>query len=1325
MKRASQRRIRLCSSILLVLFLLAGVCAHAESLITKASTWRYAKGTAEASDPRSDWRNQDFDDSGWATGQAPFGYGEAGLNTTLGDMQNTYACFFLRKTFTVTSMPAELRLRAAADYDDGFIVWINGERVWDKCEPDGEPLYSSMAAMGHESGLFETNGLGAPGDYLEIGENVVAVQVFNAGIDSSDCVFDMALSSYNQVADTRFSADRGFYDAAFYVTISTDTAGATIRYTTDGTAPSASFGTAGGTNAVLHITSTTCLRVGAFKSGYEPTNIDTHTYIFLADVILQSGRPSGYPSKWGRTADGQIPADYDMDPDVRNDPNYGSAGVRNAMASLPSLSIVMDKVDMFGSAGVYNFNSNTSTENVEKATSVELIYPPGFPLKHAGGFQADCGITPHSHGPVYRPKRSFRLYFRREYGTTKLRYPFMESAVFHADSGADTFDRLVLRSGNNRAWTYPRIDTRFNVYVADQWGRTGQLDMSGYGCRGVYVHVYINGMYWGLYDVAERMDDFWAASYFGGEPEDWGWGNHGVGAEGWDVADPADDRWQYLVETLGGRDMTVAANYEEMKEYLDLEGFCDYITLQWYVGAGDWPDANFYYVNRNTPTPTPGRYLCWDPEWSWYERRGWCNDGAWVHPRFLTSGEGSLWPYSSTANKFQPKPFRSLIRNTDFRTLFADRVYKHLQNDGALIDQNSKARYSALCDRIEEGIIGEEARWGDHTCPWGVTNADNSVTTINRFGRNRYLYSGPAHDGAGHYLTNWYSARDYALGLMNGNGDRLITACKNQTMNGYKLYPSLDPPTFHQHGGAIATGFKLTLSNPNSTGTVYYTLDGTDPRVAGGARSGTRYTGALTLSKTTHVKARVYKSDSTWSAVHAATYNYTAHYDRIRITEILYNPLGGGEFEFVEVKNTGSAPRGLSDMSFKGVRYTFPPGTELGPGEFAVLASDEAVFTARYPGVKEAVAHFGVYAGRLDNGGERISLLDSDGVTVTSVRYNDKDPWPAAADGDGFALVAVDTAGDQDDPAKWRAGNLIGGSPGYDDGPAYRVVVSEALTHTDPPRKDAIELHNAGETAADIGGWYLSDSAADYRKFRIPAGTTLAAGGYAVFDETDFNADTNSPACFALDSHGDEVCLTHWDARGNLLYLAEARFGGAANGVAFARHVRSDGEPDFVAQSTPTTLGGANAYPQVGPVVINEIMYNPAGLSGEFVELLNIGGTAVKLYDPGNPATGWRLSAAVDYSFPQGTELSPGEIVLVVPTNEAAFRAQYPGVPGAVRIFGPYTGRLGNGGESLKLWQPDTPDAEGTPWLLVDRVQYNDNSPWPEGADGDGPSLER
>jgi len=1264
--------------LLALCFLMIGFLgfAHAATtIIPRGSNWKYLKGSAEASDPRSDWRLLDFADSGWSTGNLPLGYGLSGLGTTLSDMPNSYSTVFLRKTFTLTSVDTDLRLRALVDWDDGFILWINGERVLDKDEPDGTPLHTSMASDYHASGVFETEELPDPTEYLEVGQNVIAVQLFNKTLDSSDAKIDVELVSFSRVADTKFSHNRGFYDTPFSVTIVTATADATIRYTTDGTTPSATNGVPSVGSAIVSIPTTRCLRAAAFKGGWEPTDVDTQTYLFLEDVLDQPARPAGFPSAW-RSSEytssppqtvewpESVPAWYGMNAGMVSG---NRAAIKTSLQSIPTISLVMPVDHWFDKyVGVYrNCPSSqywTGDKSLfEREMSMEIIYPNG----QANDFQINCGIRPHSHIPT--SKRGFKIYFRGEYGATKLREPIFANAVHHGDTAAPSFDHLVLRQ-------------RESFAIADQWYRDSQISMNGFGARGEFYQVYINGLYWGFHFLIERPDDHWAASYFGGEDSDYFACHHGGKIPPvWravQMGDGDETRWRYFNDTVvqSEGNLGSATQYAKVKQYLNVSQYSDYMAVNLFASMHDWMYNNWYGGNRNVPAE-PAQYYCWDGDYCWNVDKTVWSDWGWQ----LTGGHeaGYLWT--------------RLNANINFRMAFADSVYRHCQH-GALTEANSQARWDALYDRAEPGILADTVRWADARMYYANKHWTNAAS--------------------------WRTLMDGKRAYIAGRRDRLYALLRTADGSRQPMYPLIDPPEFQQHGGTIGAGFRLTLTNPNgATGSIYYRLDGSDPRDEGGARSGSAVLiasgGSTALTRTTYVKSRVYKSNSTWSAAHACTFNYTAHYPNIKITEIMYNPLGGGDFEFLELKNISSSLTvGLSEMTFSGLRYTFAPGTELAAGQIIVLARNATAFESHY-----GFAPFGEYAGGLDNGGERIRLLDTDGMTITTVRYNDNSPWPEAADGDGYSLCFEGT-GDQDDPLKWRRSNLIGGSPGYDEDPLYDIVINEALTHTDLPQIDAVELYNAGAGSVNIGGWYLSDTVADYKKFQIPS-TALSAGDYAVFDETDFGS-------WALDSHGDEVYLTHWDGTGNLLYLAERAFGGAANGIAFGRHVRTDREVDFVAQSVSNTLGGANAYPLVGPVVINELMYNTLDPADpEYIELYNVSDSAVPLYDPAAPTNGWMLDGAVEYTFSSGDTIAAGEYILVVPTNETAFRAAYPDVPGGVQVFGPYTGRLDNGGESVKLWRPDTPDAEGVPRILVDRVKYDDDSLWVESPDGRGPSLER
>jgi hypothetical protein len=139
--------------------------------------------------------------------------------------------------------------------------------------------------------------------------------------------------------------------------------------------------------------------------------------------------------------------------------------------------------------------------------------------------------------------------------------------------------------------------------------------------------------------------------------------------------------------------------------------------------------------------------------------------------------------------------------------------------------------------------------------------------------------------------------------------------------------------------------------------------------------------------------------------------------------------------------------------------------------------------------------------------------------------------------------------------------------------------------------------------------------------------------------------------------------------------------------------------------------------------VINEVSYHPAVDFDEFVEIHNVSGSNVALYDAAFPTNTWRLSG-LSYSFSNNVSLPAGGYLLVVPISPSAFRSKY-SVPAAVQIVGPYAGVLQDSGERLRLERPDAPDTNGVPYILVDEVRYNDKLPWPTGADGDGPSLQR
>ena len=469
--------------------------------------------------------------------------------------------------------------------------------------------------------------------------------------------------------------------------------------------------------------------------------------------------------------------------------------------------------------------------------------------------------------------------------------------------------------------------------------------------------------------------------------------------------------------------------------------------------------------------------------------------------------------------------------------------------------------------------------------------------------------------------------------------------------------------------------------------------------------------------------------------------------ESLRISELMYNPVDGDDFEFIELINVGSTALDLTGARFtNGITYAFGPILLQG-GRRIVLVKDLASFATIYNTNGMNIAA-GSFAGKLDNGGETLTLVDAQDELIFSFTYDDEGDWPERADGFGSSLEIIDPQGDLEDPDNWRSSAEYNGSPSTMGlGPARSVVINDVLAHSDPPLEDAIELCNLTPNPIDIGGWYLSDSGSNLKKFRIPNGTVIPAKGYTVFFEEQFNIN-NTLVPFALSSaQGDEVYLVTADAAGKLLQFADhVEFGASENGISLGRYPDGTGPLTAMSQLTfgtaitaasppdqialfRTGRGAPNAYPKVGPVVISQIMYHAADDGDEFIELRNISGSAVPLFDPLHPTNTWKLGQAADYSFPPNILLQSNQTLLIVGIDPSVFRARN-NITNTVPIVGPYNGTLDNAGESIELLKPDAPQTIPpnvglVPYLLVDKVRYDNDPPWPPLADGHGPSLKR
>lgn len=746
---------------------------------------------------------------------------------------------FFRTPFTSTGPGSATALSLVTRHNDGFAAWLNGTKVASHNVP-ADPGYAATAnsSRGNSESLRPMGfNLAAHLPLLANGSNVLAIHgMKNTAADASFLLLPELIagsldpvsapayfgsgkaspgwingtpSSLGKVADTSFSIDRGYFTSPIQVAITTTTPGATIRYTLDGSTPSDTHGLI--YTGPLNIAATRTVRACAVKPGWESTDVDTQTYLFLNDVITQSAAPAGWPSTSGTA---QV-LDYGMDGDIVNNSNLeiGSPGrVKDALSSLPAVSIVTDLDNLFninGSSGIYS-NPYARGFAWERPASIEWINPPnGQNPNGSSEFQINAGIR--IRGGFSRstdnPKHSFRAFFRSEYGDSKLLYPLF------GRRGAQEFDKIDFRTSQNYSWNFGG-DTR-NTFLREESARQAQLDMGQPGSRVRYFHLYLNGQYWGLYNLDERTEADYAETYFGGKKEEY----DVVKAEGSDadyvigVTDGNFAAWQDLFnkgETH--RASPTNANYFRMMGraadgvtatadpvLLDPDNLIDYLLLTMWTGNLDGATSAFLGNNKAN-------------NWSGSRRRD-NNPGQgfrfFVHDfehSALWTGEDRTGPFdfpTEEANFARSNPMflhQDLMGNAEYRMRWADRIQKHMFNNGALVPSAWLNRVNKFSADVDQSIIAESARWGDASAP-------NDPRT-----RQTWL-------GALNELLGYHTPRaPIVLNQLRADG----------------LYPAIDAPSISPFGGYHDSGVEAVISGPPSS-TLYYMPDGSDPRAIGGA----------------------------------------------------------------------------------------------------------------------------------------------------------------------------------------------------------------------------------------------------------------------------------------------------------------------------------------------------------------------------------------------------------------------------------------------------------------------------------------------------------
>lgn len=535
-----------------------------------------------------------------------------------------------------------------------------------------------------------------------------------------------------EVAPLQFSHEHGFYNAevtrlggapGIDLVITTTTPGAKILYTLDGTPPDATEGyrilPGKEYTGPIHIAKSTCVRAMGVKEGYKPTRIYSQTYVFDSRAAVKS-----LP----------VIALVGDEKDTFYEPDGVMAIVGGSY---------VDGVWTATGAGSYN---NMNNRDLERPVSVEWFVP-----NEDEGFQVDCGLRVHG-SPYMRPrymrqsgtwsgsgKISLRLYFRGEYGPSRLEYPLFE------ESDAERFKTIVLRAGHN---------DQTNPFIKDELLRRLHHDMGQVACLGTFASLFINGQYKGLYNPTEHVKEESCQEWFDSDLP-------------WDVMtmngirDGDSASWDAMIAYARGHNLSNAAYYAEMCRKLDVTCFIDYLIVRLWPNDWDWPQNNWSAACERSDAGQ-WKFFVWDAEGTFESSQ--LNNIRFSELNGQGNGNGYL--------------YRALKANPSFRLLFADRLYKHFFNGGALTQQNVSRRFYEMRNEL----------------------------------------SGAIPNMSDYIVTGWTPSRQSIF----------LNACVNEGVYTF-AGPSFAVDGVSLYGGNVDAGRTLAIVSSVPGASVYYTFDGSDP----------------------------------------------------------------------------------------------------------------------------------------------------------------------------------------------------------------------------------------------------------------------------------------------------------------------------------------------------------------------------------------------------------------------------------------------------------------------------------------------------------------
>ncbi len=971
------------------------VLNHWETVIREGDLWKYKIGDATIP---ANWKDPSYDASTWAEGPSGFGYSDDDDATDL-SAQSPFISLFIRTTFSVSNVNAIMTGVLDAFYDDGFVAYLNGTEIARaEMGTAGEQPAWDATAESHEAFA----GRGFPPERFDIddicellvnGENVIAIEVHNASSNSSD----MSIIPYLSLGMTETPANP--LNSPEILELDASLAYLHTNFKISAGGESVLFSDASGT-----VIDQVNVPASEGDVSYGRENDTSPTWIFqlptpgaanqgetiygLADNVVMSN-PGGFynsavtvalsagDSRIFYTQDGSDPDSTDTEytapiqiqqttvlKAIALKPNYLPGPLSchtyfiNEQTDLPVISLSSDPYNLFNSSyGIYtNF-----TQDWERPAYVEFFEDDQSP-----GFSENCGIEIFGSQSANWDQKSISVKFKGQYGVSEIDYPLFP------DFDLTTFKSFVLRNSGND-WQYTHIrDAMMQELVKD-------LDVDYLEYRPATT--YINGEYWGIYNIREKINEHYIANRHGVDPD-----NIDLLENNMDVIHGDTERYQQLIDYLSTKDMTTDSAYIYLDSEIDLDEWLLYFGAQAYYNNMDWPGTNIkFWRERNNNGKW--RWILFGLDFGF----GLYAHGAWEdHIAFMFSPVETRYSNKPWATLLQRKMIENPVIRNRFINQVADLLNTNFQSERVVNIINT------LSDHISNEITRHRSRWN-----LGGETTEKLLTFANE--RPEYLRT---------HMRNFFQcSNDGVITVNASNGGKI------------KLNTLYFNPDELPWSGTYFQGNDVQLKAIPAPGYKFDSWSGavnsTDPSISVSVGA------ASNISASFSVDDRVAKE--------------------IVINEINYSSAETFDCgDWIEFYNRSDCTIDMSHWVFSDSnsanQFVFPAGTSLKPDQYLVLVENSGDFSGQFPDVRNFLGRwdFG-----LSGTGEALSLHDEEGQLIDSLTYDDEVPWPVDIAGSGATLKLNDPDLDNALAVNWSASDKYG-SPGLHNSFVSPVELKES-----------------------------------------------------------------------------------------------------------------------------------------------------------------------------------------------------------------------------------------------------------------------------------------